>query len=111
MYETIRDQCVILFGTTGLLSSALMKSAFEPPQQIIVASPPVTLHDCDVRTTKFLDGGTSFSKKATDIQTSWFSSEKPTLNVRRRDSTENSIQYASSMAITDIKCLINRTKR
>ena len=94
----------------GLFSNAFMKSTLEPPQQMIVTALPIALNIYDVSDT-LLDNGTSLPQKAMGKQTSCFSSQKLTVNNRRRESTVNSNEYPPSRAITHMTILINSTKR
>ena len=93
------------------LSKASTKSALDPPQQIIVASPEIALNSRDIESILLFAGGTSLPQCNIGIQTKRLPSQNPTLNVLRCESTENSIEYAPSRAITADTCFTSSTNR
>ena len=95
----------------GLLSSTFTKSAFAPPQQIIVASPEMALNSRETRSIQLFVGETSLPQCNMGRHTKRLPSQKHRLNVRRCELTENSMEYAPSRAITDDTCVTNSTNR
>ena len=94
-----------------LLYKSFTKSALDPPQQMIVASPEFALNSRDIKSTKFFAGGTSLPQCTMGIHRNCLPSQNPTLEVLRRESTENSIEYAPSRAMTADTCFTSSTNR
>ena len=95
----------------GLLSKTFTKSALDPPQQKIVASPEIALNSRDIKSTKLLAGGTSLPQCKIGIHTNCLPSQNPTLEVLRRESTKHSIEYAPSRAMTADTCFTSSKNR